>query len=55
MFGFTIWPVLRSRMPVLEERAVDAHDDAADALALGGQRVEDEAAVLHADDARRPS
>ena len=50
MFGFTICPVLRSRMPVLEERLVDAHDDAADALALGGERVEDQPAVLHADD-----
>ena len=33
---------------VLVERPVDAHDDAADALALGRERIENEPAVLHA-------
>ena len=51
MFGFTIWPVTRSRMRSSKSAKLNDADDAAVHLALGGQLVDDQAAVLHRQDA----
>ena len=57
MFGFTIWPVFRSRMRSSNSAKFSDPIDAAVDLALGGEPADDEAAVLdrqhalHLDDA----
>ena len=43
MFGLTICAGVAIEDAVFEQREADAHDDAADALALGGERVDDRA------------
>ena len=52
MSGLTCRPVCAVHDAFLEERVVDAHDDAAGHLRLAALHVDDQAAVLHRDDLR---